>query len=91
MNAREMFEELGYHISKNDDEYLFYDKPNLSLGDSGEQSSICFYKTNKPKNGYIPHYMTSRYRNSACGLKKRDLNITSELHQAITQQMKELG
>ena len=95
MKAQEMFEELDYYLRTDykgnlikQDNYIFYDKYSYS-GTVVEH--ITFYLVNNPKSGFVPHYSTSKARNSACGWKMKSVDIVPKLHKAITQQIKELG
>ena len=78
--AKEMFEELGYHIETNKFN-LFYKRENDSL-------TIIFYLKEKYVRIVEEHYIGELGLYEYLGI---DYPITVELHKAIHQQMKELG
>ena len=78
MNAREMFEELGYELEKDTNHTIeFYSINNMY---EKEERWITFYLNDKD---YVISSMTNEEFNGSVMIPQE--------HQAITQQMKELG
>jgi len=80
MNAKEMFEELGYEQIINNDSLIEYKDYSHGDGDYAYVSFIRMWK--EYEVGYYDDYEN----------KRREPTVVSiEEHKAITQQMKELG
>ena len=85
--AKEMFEELGYKLLKTNNEYI----PRKSW--NYHENHITYYRSSFEKViKFIPNmkfYMTIEFGCNDDMDREHTLNI--KLHQAIHQQMKELG
>lgn len=80
MTAKEMFEKLGYEEFENDKSFIQY--RDDSHGD-GDYAFVRFnHMWKEYETGYYDGYETKN---------EETYTVSIELHQAITQQMKELG
>lgn len=80
MNAKEMFEALGYEQTTNSDKAIEY--TDDSHGD-GDYKYVSFNRMWKEYEvGYFDGYDAKR---------KEPIDVSIEEHEAITEQMKELG
>lgn len=80
MTAKEMFEELGYKQTRNDNVFIEYQDDSHGDGDYKYISFIHMWKDYKV--GYYDGWGTKREKPTKVSIKE---------HEAITMQMKELG
>ena len=80
MTSKEMFEELGYRQTRNDNVFIEYQDDSHGDGDYKYIRFTLLWK--KYEVGYYEAYETKRYKASM---------VFIDEHEAITKQMKELG